>query len=117
MEGIAGRVAIGKDERLLSLTWRPQILEQRSVPVDFIKYVWGVDPAGRAVLFAASSALAAWKLHILFIVIKTSGRVVARREVDVGTERRSETIAVLVREAHTGGFVVWVTNSDAMKTI
>jgi hypothetical protein len=110
MESVAGRVTIGEDEWLLALTLSPPAGENRGVPVDFVEDVRKMNKSSRAVAVGG-------ELHVVLVVRQAGCLVPARWEVDVGTERRSITITVLVWEPNTCTCVARVLNTHTVKTI
>jgi hypothetical protein len=99
-----------KHEWLLSLPWSPQVREQGSIPVDLVEEMGLVLPARGAVAVG-------WEFHVGLVRIQTLRWVVAGREVDVGTERRSIAIAVLVRKADTSTLVTWILDTDSVEAV
>jgi hypothetical protein len=114
---VASVVTVREDERLLALALRPPVLEQRRVPVDLVEDMRDVDVSGRAILLLAGGAEASRPRHVVLVVLETDVRVVAGREVDVGTERRSVAVAVHVGEAGTGALVVGILDPDAVHAV
>jgi hypothetical protein len=113
MERVASGITISEHERLLSLTRSPSAGKQWSVPVELVEEMRGMDPARRTVVFATSGACTAGELHVLLEVTQTRSRIIAGREVDIRTQRRSISIAVLVGKAHATASIVWILDSYA----
>ena len=108
VRAVSGGVTIGEDERLGALALGPAVLEERSVPVDLDEEMGYVNVACRAILVAV---VVARENHVGFEVGETGIGVVAGREVDISTERRGISIAVLIGESSTGSIVVRVDHS------
>jgi len=98
VRGEAGGITVGKDEGLLANAGGPATIEERSVPVDLEEQVRNVDPALRAVNLAI---IALGVGHVVLVVGQASLGVVARWEVNVGTQGGGVAIAAHVGETNT----------------
>lgn len=58
-----------------------------------------------------------WEFHVGLVCLKALRRVVARWEMDIGSEGGSITIAVLVREADTSASISWVLDSSSIEAV
>ena len=56
-------------------------------------------------------------VHVVLIIVNGLRFVIARWEVNIGTERRSIAVAVLIWEAYTCSSVSWVLNAGSVETI
>lgn len=110
MQTVTSGVSVGKHEGLVSLTGRPLIGEQRGVPVDLIEEMGLVFPSLWAVTMCR-------ELHVGLVVVQALRRIVAGWEVDISTERRGISIAVLIGEADTSASISWILDSYSMETI
>lgn len=104
--GVAGPVAVGKDEGLRAGVLSPPVLEQGSVPVDLVEDVRDVNPALGAVLLAVTSV--GREGHVGLVVLEARFRVVAGGEVQVHAEGGGVAVALGEGEAHAGTLVVRV---------
>ena len=93
VERVASWVSVGKDERLSSLARSPEGCEFGGVPVHLVEDMRSVDPSRWAVSVS-------WKLHVRLVRVQTLARIIAGWKVDVSSERRRISIAVLVRKAN-----------------
>jgi hypothetical protein len=98
VRGETSGVTVGKNEGLLANAGGPATIEERSVPVDLEEQVRNMDPALRAVNLAI---IALGVGHVVLVVGQASLGVVARWEVNVGTQGRGITIAAHVGETNT----------------
>jgi hypothetical protein len=100
---VTSTIATREPPGRLSLALCPPTTEEWGIPVGLIEDVRGVDPALRTVGPARlGGALTAGILHVIVEVIQTSGRVIARGEMDITTHGGSITVAVLVGKADAG---------------
>lgn len=117
VKGISSFVTICENERLVALARGPQICEWWGIPVDFVEDMGGMDVAFRAVLLSIRGTGTAWPDHVVLVVIKASCRVVAGGKVNISTQRRGITIAVLIWKASTCTFVVGILHSTTVQTV
>lgn len=110
MQRVASRIAVGENKWLCALTLSPAGGEFRRVPVDFVEEVRSMDPARWAVAVGG-------KLHIGLIGIEPGSRVVAGREMDISSEWRGISIAVLIWETNTSTQVLRILNTNTMQTV
>ena len=103
---VASHITGGEDKGLGALVLGPAALVGLGVVVDLEEDVRSVNPAGGAVLLAVAGIGGVG--HVLLVVGEAGGRVVARGEVDVETERRVHAVAGDVGEANASALVVGV---------
>jgi hypothetical protein len=108
VRAVSSSITVGQNKGLLVNTRGPAVLEVGSVPVDLDEQVGNVDVTLGAVLVAVVDSRPS---HVLAIGGETSLGVVARGEVDVGTQRRVLAIAVLVGETNTLTLVDGITHT------
>lgn len=102
VQRVSSGVTVGKHKRLGALTFLPAALELGGVPVEFIEEMRCVDPSLGTVLL---SVVLCGESHVVLVVLQTSLGIVARREVNVSSERRGEAVAGDVGETNAFALV------------
>jgi hypothetical protein len=117
MKRVSSVVSVGEDKRLLALALGPPVHKQWRVPVDFVEDVRNVDVALRAVVLLTSRPYMGGPRHVILVVIEGDIGVVARWEMNIGTERGGVAVAVHVRKACPSTFVAGILHPDAVHAV
>lgn len=76
-----------------------------------------MNPPFRTIRLATSSPLAAREQHVALIGIKAGLGIIARREMNISTQRGRISITVHIWESRSSTGVVRVLNADTVETV
>lgn len=109
VQAVSSLVTVGENPRRGALFWSPATLELEGIPVNLIEEMRNTDRACWAAVGFRPN-------HVILVGADTLGWIVAGWEMNIGSQRGSIAITLLIGEANSLSIDVWILNTNTIHT-